>query len=241
MAQKNKKRILWLILPLAVILSAVAFFIYTGQYYHADANAAGALISDGTVAVSRTDYGWFFDGPSDEEAMIFYPGGKVEETAYAPLLRLLAADGMDACLVRMPFRLAVLAPGRAENVMERYGYTRWYIGGHSLGGVCAAYYASEHADRLTGLILLAAYPARQLPEDLKTVLIYGSADGVLDREKYDAARRYVPASADEYVIEGGNHAQFGSYGFQKGDGEAGITAAAQTEETVRDILLSRMN
>ena len=39
-----------------------------------------------------------------------------------------------------------------------------------------------------------------------------------------------------FVIEGGNHAQFGNYGPQEGDGTAGITAEEQQDETVRLIL-----
>ena len=97
----RKKKIILLIALLIPILTAGAFFAYTGQYCHADAAAAAALVSDRNVAVSQTDYGWFFDGPSEDDALIFYPGGKVEETAYAPLLRGLAEQGMDVCLVKI--------------------------------------------------------------------------------------------------------------------------------------------
>ena len=40
---------------------------------------------------------------------------------------------------------------------------------------------------------------------------------------------------EETVIEGGNHAQFGSYGLQKGDGEAALTAEEQQDRTLRAI------
>ena len=40
----------------------------------------------------------------------------------------------------------------------------------------------------------------------------------------------------EYVIEGGNHALFGSYGIQKGDGKALITPKKQWEETADCII-----
>ena len=125
---------------------------------------------------------------------------------------------------------------KADSVMKRYDYPHWYLGGHSLGGVCAADYAAGHGDLLAGLVLLAAYPAKQLPDRLNTVLIYGTADGVLDPEKYAAGKRFVPADAAEYVIEGGNHAQFGSYGVQDGDGEAAVSPAEQVAAAVRDIM-----
>ena len=81
-----KKKRLWII-PLAVlVLLAVLFLGYTSQYYQADGTAERALASDDSVTVEQTDYGWFFDGPSETDALVFYPGAKVEETAYAPLL-----------------------------------------------------------------------------------------------------------------------------------------------------------
>ena len=101
-----RKKLRWII-PVAILaLVASAFFIYTGIYYRADEAAYKAMGSDERVEVIRTDYGWLFDGPAEETALIFYPGAKVEAKAYAPMLRMLAEEGMDVCLVEMPFRLA---------------------------------------------------------------------------------------------------------------------------------------
>ena len=188
------------------------------------------------MQVSETDYGWYFDGPASDRALVFYPGGKVEETAYAPFLRLLAEEGLDVCLVRMPARLAFLGMDRAADVMVGYDYAHWYVGGHSLGGAAAAIFASRHGDDLDGVILCAAYPTKPLDGSLREILLYGSADGVLDLARVEAGRRYAPADTDEYVIEGGNHAQFGSYGAQTGDGEASLSAAEQQQEAAARIL-----
>lgn len=224
-----------LITAAILVLLAAAFFLYTGVYCHADDTALAALSSDGTVAVSETDFGWLFDGPSEDCALVFYPGGKVEETAYAPLLRRLAEEGMDVFLLRVPFRLAVLSPNKAADVMEHYSYGRWYVGGHSLGGAIAANFAASHGDALEGLILCAAYPTKELPADLTEILIAGSEDGVLNREKIEAGRQYAPEDYTEAVIEGGNHAQFGNYGAQRGDGTPAVTAEEQQAEAVRII------
>ena len=231
-----KKHIKWII-PLAVlVLLAAVFFIYTGQYYHADERAYHVLVSNETVKVFKTDYGYFFDGPSEEDAFIFYPGAKVEETAYAPLCRELADAGLDVCLVKMPFHLAFFGMNAAEGIMEEYDYTHWYIGGNSLGGAIAASFAAKHTEGLDGLILLAAYSATMQSDTLTTLLIYGSEDTVLNHEKYQESLKNLPGVYSEYVIEGGNHAQFGSYGPQKGDGTALIPAEQQIDETVRAIL-----
>ena len=231
---KRKKRrglrALLLIFLLILLLTGI-FFGYVSVYYPADETALAALRSDGAVTVTQTETGWFFDGPSESDALIFYPGGKVEETAYAPLLREIAEGQMDVFLLQVPFRLAVLSPNRAADVMGAYPYENWYVGGHSLGGVMAADFAAKHAAELRGLILLASYPTEPLAPALRVLSISGSEDGVLDRQKLEAGIQYLPAGTVIQVIPGGNHAQFGSYGPQTGDGTALISPTEQWAET----------
>lgn len=229
-----KKRI-FLIVCLALFLAAGAVFLYVTDYYRADQRALEALWSDALVNVSETDYGYFLDGPASGKTLIFYPGAKVEEKAYAPFLRLLAEEDMDVCLVRMPLRLAFLDMNAAAGIMEETESEVWYLGGHSLGGAAAAIYAADHPEKVSGLILCAAYPTRQLGEDLTELILYGSEDGVLNMEKLKEGRAYAPENYVEYCIEGGNHAFFGDYGLQKGDGEALLTPEEQQEEAVRVI------
>ena len=221
----------------AVLLAAIAVFlgIYVNTYYHADKTAGAFLVSDEQVRVEKTEYGWFLDGPSEENAMVFYPGAKVEETAYAPLLHRFAKEGMDVCLVKMPFRLAFLGIDKASDVMSQYDYENWYIGGHSLGGAMSAVYAADHGNELRGAVLLAAYATKKLDDDLLEIVIYGSEDGVLNKAKTEEGRQFAPSTEGNYlelVIDGGNHAFIGSYGRQKGDGEARITAEEQQEKIV---------
>ena len=230
-----KKKIFIVIFSL-ISVTAAAFFIYTGIYCHADATALTALKSDDAVQVTSTDFGYFFDGPSESDVLIFYPGAKVEETAYAPLLHLIALQGMDVCLIKMPFRLAVFGLNRADRVIEKYDYTGLYIGGHSLGGAMAANYASTHSDELDGIVLLAAYSTADLDDSLKAITIYGSEDEVLNTAKMNELKSCLPDGYREYVIEGGNHAQFGNYGIQSGDGEASVSSEEQQLKTAEYIL-----
>lgn len=231
-----RKRRLWIIPVFVILLSCILFLIYAEQYYHSDGTAYSALCSDETVTVIQTEYGWLFDGPSEDDALIFYPGGKVEETAYAPLLHHLAGQGMDVCLVKMPFRLAVFGVNKADDVMTQHDYAHWYIGGHSLGGVMAASYAAAHGEQLSGIYMLAAYSSKPLDEDTRAIIIYGSEDGVLNMAELEEADQYLPGDGATYVIEGGNHAQFGNYGIQDGDGNALISADEQQHRTAELIL-----
>ena len=232
----KKKKLLWVIIPIAFIVSLLsAFFIYAEVYYKADETAIAAMESDESVAVSKTDYGWLFDGPS-EEALIFYPGAKVEAKAYAPLLHGLAKQGLDVCLVEMPFRFAFFGINRASKAMESHQYATWYIGGHSLGGAIASEYASAHSDKLSGIIVFASFPSKAIDENLFEISIYGSNDQVLNRDKVESGKSYAPSRFYEYVIEGGNHAQFGNYGSQNGDGAATISAEEQQGKAIDFIL-----
>ena len=162
----------------------------------ADESAYSALKSDDTVKVTQTEYGWLFDGPSRTDALVFYPGGKIEETAYAPLLHHLAEKRMDVCLVKMPFRLAIFGAGKADQVMSQYDYVHWYIVGHSLGGVIAANFAAMHSTQVDGVFMLAAYPSKPLAENTRAIIIYGSNDSVLNKEKLEEANRYLPENTN---------------------------------------------
>ena len=114
----NKIRIMPTVFFICILTAILIFIIYTARYYRADAHAIEVLNSDSdNVIITGTDYGWLFDGPSEDSALVFYPGGKVEESAYAPRLHRIAAGTMDVCLVKMPFRLAFFAIDAAGEVM----------------------------------------------------------------------------------------------------------------------------
>ena len=237
-SESKKKHLAWA-LPLAfLILLILVFLVYAENYSHADETAVSALQADDTVQVAPTDFGWFFDGPSETQALIFYPGAKVEETAYAPLLHRLAQEGMDVFLVKMPFRFAFFGIGKAAAVQKQYAYETWYVGGHSLGGAMAESWASKHVGAVDGVILLGAHSSFRLDKGTAEIVIYGTEDGLCTPEKVEKGRANAPERYYEYVIDGGNHAQFGSYGRQSGDGEAGIPPEKQWDETVRLILKS---
>ena len=230
----NKKIVLPLLAGVILLITALW---YVNDYYHTDENVQEYLQTKETVSVTEMSDGLYLDGPGDNAAMIFYPGAKVEYTAYLPLLSDLAEQGIDCFLIKMPCNLAFFGQNKAKKIMDSYEYDYWYLSGHSLGGAMAASYASGHLESLNGLVLLAAYPTKSLKSDSFSVLsLYGSEDGVLNMEKMEEGKAYMPVDYAEVCIEGGNHAQFGNYGEQKGDHAADISREEQQAQTVEAIL-----
>ena len=225
----RKKRIL-LIVILVLVLLVAACGVYFGTGYDAGPAAQAALVSGDGVTVEAAPFGYVFDGPGTADALVFYPGARVECSAYAPLLRALAEKGIDCFLVKMPLNMAFLDMDECTGIQDIFedDYERWYVGGHSLGGACAAIYAAEHPDRVSGLVLLAAYATKPLDEGLAVLELHGSEDGILNRQKLAAGQQYLPASALSEELPGGNHAQFGDYGPQRGDGAATLSREQQT-------------
>ncbi|MFI3253982.1 MAG: alpha/beta hydrolase [Eubacteriales bacterium] len=159
-----------------------------------------------------------------EIGLVFYPGGRVEYLAYAPFCQKLQQAGINVFLVDMPFNMANFGVFKANSVMkDNPEIEEWYLGGHSLGGVAANMYASSNADKISGLILVGIYLSMDYDME-KTITINGSEDlRVGDSVDY---------TTNVHVIEGGNHAQFGNYGENEGDGIATISTEEQQNQAV---------
>ncbi|MEE3467979.1 MAG: alpha/beta hydrolase [Eubacterium sp.] len=211
----------------------ISGLIYFSIYSHAEDSALAYMESRGTVVVNEIDEGYFFDSVGSRDALIFYPGAKVDEKAYAQLMYMIAETGVDCFLVKMPLHMAVFDKAKASDLIEKYDYPCWYISGHSLGGAMAELYLCNHTDKLKGALLLAAYCQETIPDTLPIYSVVGTNDGVLNWDEYNKTKANWPSTVKEIRIEGGNHSQFGDYGFQRGDGEATISRDAQMEQ-VRD-------
>lgn len=211
------------ILALILALCAGAFFWYASDYYRAEDVALEVMAQDSGISVQDNLTILSSSVPSDT-AIIFYPGAKVEAAAYLPLLDKIRQTGVTCILVDMPFHMAIFDSNAAQDVMEDFPeYSHWYIAGHSMGGAMASQFAASHPDEVDGLILLGAYIYGDYsPQD--TLTIYGSLNQSVE-DKLDYTENVVE-------IQGGNHAQFGNYGPQKGDLPATISAEEQQKQTV---------
>lgn len=204
--------------------------------YNADKTSLECLISTDDIKVNNDKYITFTPTENVKSTgFIFYPGGLVEPEAYAPVMKQIAEQGYTVVVVKMPINLAVLNFNRAEDVISEYSnIDSWVIGGHSLGGVMACKYAAQN-DKIRGVVLYASYPQNDSLKDanIEILSLWGSEDKVASIEKIIDGKDKVNSNSKFIEIKGGNHAHFGDYGEQKGDGESTITAEEQWLQTAK--------
>ena len=193
--------------------------------------ALAALESDDQVSVKVLADLIAFEpaGSTPDTGLIFYPGGKVDFRAYAPVLRRIAAQGYAVYTPSMPLYLAFLDSDAAAGIIAAHTEIKnWAIAGHSLGGVAASSFAAT-SPAINGIIFWAAYPqGTELKNATIPVLsIYGTLDGLISLDEIETSKGNLPAAAQFLAVEGGNHAQFGDYGPQEGDNPAAISAEEQ--------------
>jgi alpha/beta hydrolase family protein len=216
-----------------VAVAVLGFIVWANSVFVPAQEAFGALRSDSSVTVSLDKFITFQPArKKTTTALVFYPGARVDYRSYAVPLHKIAAEGYLVILLPVRLNLALLDVNAAERAITAFPAIRhWAVGGHSLGGVAAATYASMHD--IDGLVLWASYPSNDSLKDsaIKVISIYGSQD-ISKAEVFENSRDLLPADAKYILIEGGNHAQFGDYGIQPGDKEATITRLDQQKQVV---------
>lgn len=230
----------------------IVFVVWSLLAYRATAAAHQAMRSDAAVTVTTGDGSWSFTPRMPSAAgLIFFPGGLVDPVAYAPLMHAIAAAGHPSVLVQVPTRgafggadsPAVLS--RALLAARSHGHVRaWVIAGHSLGGVIAAKIARDGFPSLAGLVLIGTSHPRDFSLASLTIpvtRVYGTHDTIASVKKLERTRGNLPSSIRMVRIDGGNHSQFGYYGFQPADWPSTLSREAQqavTRDAIIDVLAS---
>lgn len=203
-------------LTIAVLLALVVLLVWVRQRAPANDAAHLAMDPDEAIIVSREE--WIAFQPRDADptvGVVFYPGGKAEPAAYAPILRDLAGRGYLVVLIPMPLNLAFLGVDRADAVIARFpDIRRWFIAGHSLGGVAAAEYVDRHPGIAAGLILWASYPAATSDLsalDIPVLSIVASNDQLAAPEEIERAGQRLPPTTRYVSIAGGDHWGFADF------------------------------
>lgn len=250
---RRKPRLRWqVVIPIALVILIIAGAIVAIRLrpYPPDQRALAALQSGNGITVTDTaDLIAFTPTTPTDTGLIYYPGGLVDPRAYAVKMRGIAEQGYAVYIVKMPLNLAVLGVNRAADVITAHPeITNWAIGGHSLGGVMACNYVkNDAARRINALLFHASYcdTSASLADrsDLTVVSLYATNDTLSTPGEVAESRGLLPQSATLIEIVGSNHAQFGDYGAQSGDGQATVSPDEATSQIVKEstALLAQIN
>jgi pimeloyl-ACP methyl ester carboxylesterase len=236
---------------ITVGLTATAVFVvWSLVAYRASSEARAATASDSTVTVAHADGIWQFNPLTEPKAstLVFFPGALVDPRAYAPLAISVARAGYQVLLVELP-RRGAFGGAESPDLRTRIAAALSSIpeahpvifGGHSRGGVVASA-LSVREPRLAGVVLIGTSHPRDVDLsglDVPVTKIVGTRDGLASPEEVEQNADLLPAHTRWVWVEGGNHSQFGWYGFQPLDRRPRIPAAEQRAimtEAVLDLL-----
>ena len=233
----------WVLAAVAVAaLIGAGAFVYWGMTpQQATPTAIAAMSGSEGVKVTDTPAGYRFALESmpttDPIGLVLYPGGHVDPRAYAPLATQMARQGVVVVVPRMPLSLAFLDIDAAKRAMAAEpGIGTWIVGGHSLGGTAACLFVKGNPGKAAGLLLLASYPPDGCDlsnakgpdgKPLQVLSIRGKRDELVTAKDIAESKPLLPPDTIYLTIPGGNHAQFGSYGPQAGDGTPKIVEQGQ--------------
>jgi dienelactone hydrolase len=235
---KTIKKIIVIFFLLVGCIS-IGFVIWGSTPAHPMPEALSALSSTDQVTVQSGK--WLVFEPKNQPipttGYIFYPGGRVDYRAYAPMANALAKEGYLVVVPSMPLNLAVFGINKAAGVIAAHPEIKhWVLGGHSLGGSMAASYVYEHPNQIDGLVFLASYPANSnnlLNYSGSVLSISASLDGLATPVKIEHSIALLPKTSKWVIIQGGDHAQFGWYGPQQGDNAATISREEQQKTVIQ--------
>lgn len=223
------------VLTTLVLVAGTAFVVWALNPYRAAPGPLAGVEDDPAVVVERRDDSVVVapaEGPSGT-GVVFYPGARVEAEAYvASWAPVVARTGVTVVLPDLRLNLALLDSARGESAVEAAPeISEWYLGGHSMGGAFAAQHlgTGDGDTEWAGLVLWASYAIESAEladrDELRVLTVSGGRDGVLTPDGVAERRPNLPEGAVVEVVEGMNHAQFGAYGGQVGDGDPEMTDA----------------
>lgn len=238
MKKKGIKYTLFGFLAILLVL-LIGGFTWLNQTYK-PTDQLFELVSDDEY--KKVDDFYVFEPKNEANGVgiVLYPGALVEPLSYGYYANELSKQGYLVAIPEVNLNLSIADNEKAGQFIEKHPeIDSWYVGGHSMGGVSATTYASNHLDQVDGVILLGSYPASSTDlsaTDLNVLSLYAEFDGLSTQEKVFNKADNLPEDTVYTEILGGNHAQFGIYGEQSGDLEATISVIEQQNQMVTDTL-----
>jgi len=220
----------------ALALVVVGFLIWASTPYQAERQPVIAVWADDAVAVEYLPEGILMTptasgGDAEGTGLVFVPGARVQAHAYMfQLSGVVAEHGATVLITEPTLNLAFFDTRTlAQFTTAAPEVDRWFVGGHSLGGVraCLMTPGSDAA----GLVLFGSYCAGDIAESgLPVLSVAGENDALSTPAIIEENAGLLPADAVFVTIEGANHASFGDYGPQSGDGPRTITSEQMRDE-----------
>lgn len=220
-----------------MLLCIVVIFIimiFCSLFYY---NKAFPEVLEIANTMEKVGNDYYFKGNS-KVGFIIFSGAKADEKAYAYMAKLLNEEGHTAIIPKVMFHLSVTGITHGMEIMESdTEIEKWFLIGHSMGGLPISYIAAKEPAKLQGIAFLASYMVTDLSElDISAIRITASNDRIMNKKRMELHLDYLPENSISVVLEGANHQGFGAYDSLSRDGEATMSWKEQQEQTVQLIL-----
>ena len=238
----KKRKVFKYIISITIILiifSVVGVLIWTSNTYKPSEEVF--ILVDNSEYQKEDDFYVFKPkNESNGKGVVIYPGALVEPLSYSYIANELSKEGYLVAIPDVKLNLSITENNKADEFISKNKEIKeWYVAGHSMGGVSAAFYAEENQNIVDGIIFLGSYPAKStdLSDNKQKVLsIYAENDGLTSIDDIEESKKNLPEDSVFIEIPGGNHANFGIYGDQKGDNKAEITTKDQQDKIIKAII-----
>ena len=172
----------------ALLLVIVGFLLWANSPYQAEREATLEVFRNGGIQVAAVDEGILMTPsadsialPENPDGLVFIPGARVDAYAYLyQLSGIVEEQGVTVLITEPALNLAFFDTRELDDLTTAApDVERWFVGGHSLGGVRACMMAAD--SEAEGLVLLGSYCANDLSESGLTVLsIAAENDGLTE-------------------------------------------------------------
>ena len=223
--KRGKKMFLWIVAILIIII--IFFLIYYNKAYPEVVEIADTMEKVGD------DY--YFHGDSNVGFIIF-AGAKTDERGYAYMAQLLNKAGHTVVIPKTVFHMGSTV-NRGLNIMETNPkIEKWFLLGHSIGGLPISRIAAQKPTNLEGIAFLASITSTDLSElDISAIHIMASNDNFYsDKNRANEHLEYLPKNSTIINMEGASHQGFAATRSRNGGGT--ISWKEQQEQGVQLML-----